>query len=141
MTGALEKHLYADAHYDLTVAGNGLHAFQKIKAGKHVDLMVFSMSMPGMTGLELLKKTRLDLRLGIPALIIANPKDKARLQIAAKLQISGLILQPCEVEKALGQIKAILKPEDDMAKASVTSEIFLDRLNQESEDSEKNKAA
>lgn len=90
---------------EIDTASNGISALEKIKASSDYDMVLMDIIMPGMDGLELLKKIR-DEKLLPKAVVImltnqADDEDKARA-----LGVDGYIIKatmiPSEVvEKVL----------------------------------------
>lgn len=94
---------------EIDTASNGIAALEKIKANSDYDMVLMDIIMPGMDGLEVLKKIR-DEKLLPKAVVImltnqADDEDKAK-----KLGVDGYIIKatmiPSEVvEKVLSIYK------------------------------------
>lgn len=91
-------------------AGNGQEAWDLLQDGK-VDIVVADWMMPGVNGLELLRKMRSDKRFAAtPFIMITGMPDKSVVVEAMKLQVTDFMVKPIEsvqlrqkILRALGQ--------------------------------------
>ncbi len=95
--------------YKCSVAANGLHALQKIRALDHYDLVICDLKMPGMSGLELLKEMRGDqLFKDIPVLLITGYPEKQQILEVVRTGISRVLLKPFKHHQIASLIDEIL---------------------------------
>lgn len=88
--------------FDVTVAGDGLEAFNKLKEGYVPDAIVLDIVMPVMDGLEFLEKIRSEnLAKDATLLILSNQGQSSDIDKAKRLGIDGYIVKattiPAEV--------------------------------------------
>lgn len=77
-------------------AGDGEEAWQKLTSGK-VDIVVADWLMPGINGLDLLRKMRQDVRLAeIPFIMITGVPDKQMVVEALKLKVTDYMAKPID---------------------------------------------
>jgi len=80
--------------FDVTVAGYGLEAFNKLKEGFVPDAVVLDIVMPVMDGLEFLEKIRSeDLAKNATILILSNQGQSSDIDKAKRLGIDGYIVK------------------------------------------------
>ena len=90
--------MYSDkfktAGFEITVAGGGIEALDKIKAGLIPDVMMLDVVMPGMDGIELLKNIR-DQKLAPNAKVImlSNQSQEEDIEKAKALSVAGYIVK------------------------------------------------
>jgi CheY-like chemotaxis protein len=88
---------------------------EKLQTGIKVDLILLDIVMPGMTGIEALKKMREDkLGEGVPVVMLTNQSDEKDIAEAKKYSIAGYIVKsaatPSEVvSEVLNIIKSSKK--------------------------------
>ncbi len=62
--------ILSEAGYEVAAEPDGLRAWERLN-GEGADLCVFDVDMPGMTGIELLKRLRTDVRFyGLPVIML-----------------------------------------------------------------------
>jgi len=73
---------------------SGKFFLEKLRAGIKTDLILLDIVMPGMSGIEVLKKIRQE-KLGekIPVVILTNQSDERDISEAKKLGIAGYIVK------------------------------------------------
>jgi len=77
-------------------AGNGEEAWEIMNASP-VDVVVADWLMPGINGLELLRKMRAEERLaGIPFIMITGVPDKSVVVEAMKLKVTDFMIKPID---------------------------------------------
>ena len=97
--------------YRVEVAGNGLHALQKIRAGFSPDLIVCDMKMPGMDGASFLQQIRADEKLThIPFLIVTGFAEKDLILKAKQFGANNILLKPIDNEELTARLQALLPP-------------------------------
>lgn len=89
------KNLLRDLGFTNTVeADDGLTALPILKTGQ-IEFLVTDWNMPGMTGLDLLKKVRADENLKhIPVLMVTAEAKKEQIIMAAQAGVNGYVVKP-----------------------------------------------
>lgn len=102
---------FAHSGIEVEAYNSGESLLVKLKTGPKVDLILLDIIMPGMTGMEILKKMREE-KLGkdIPVVMLTNQSDEKDVSEAKKLGVVGYIVKsaatPSEVvEKVINIIK------------------------------------
>jgi two-component system, chemotaxis family, chemotaxis protein CheY len=81
-----------------------------LEENKPYDLVTLDWEMPGMTGIELLRKIREDSRLKDLVVVMVSAKcDVEHLVQMAPLQPDGYIVKPFEADLLKGRVTALLK--------------------------------
>ncbi len=79
---------------NITEADDGLTAWPLLQAG-HFDLLITDWNMPGMQGVELLRKVRADARLAkLPVLMLTAEAKREQIVEAAQAGVSGYVIKP-----------------------------------------------
>jgi CheY-like chemotaxis protein len=98
-----------DAGFAVLAAANGAEALALLEAGKRVDALVSDLSMPGMSGLELIREAQVR-RPGLPAVLLTGYAGEA-----AHLAVSGtppgafsLLRKPVSIAQLLDRIEMVL---------------------------------
>jgi CheY-like chemotaxis protein len=93
-----------------SVAGNGLHALQKVRANENYDLIICDLKMPGMSGLEFIKAIRNESNLkDLPVLLITGYPEKQKIMEVVRLGISRVLLKPFKHQQIMALIDEILR--------------------------------
>jgi len=89
------KNLLRDLGFTNTAeADDGLTAFPMLQQG-NFDFLVTDWNMPGMEGIELLKKVRADEELkSLPVLLVTAEAKKEQIVQAAQAGVNGYIVKP-----------------------------------------------
>ena len=89
------KNLLRDLGFtNTTEADDGNTAFPILKAGG-IDFLVTDWNMPGMTGIDLLKKVRADSELSsMPVLLVTAEQKREQIVEAAEAGVNGYIVKP-----------------------------------------------
>jgi len=89
------KNLLNDLGYTHTTeADDGKTAWPLLQAGEF-DFVVTDWNMPGMTGIDLLKNIRADVRLSkLPVLMVTAEAQRDQIIEAAKSGVNGYIIKP-----------------------------------------------
>ncbi len=100
--------------YKASVAANGLHALQKVRAqgkgGDKYDLVICDLKMPGMSGLELIKALRAEpLYRSLPVLLITGYPEKQKIMEVVRAGINRVLLKPFKHAQIIAVIEEILK--------------------------------
>ncbi len=89
------KNLLKDLGFsNMEEADDGNTAFPLLKSGGF-DFLVTDWNMPGMTGLELLKKVRVDENLAdLPVLMVTAESKREQIVEAAQAGVNGYVVKP-----------------------------------------------
>ena len=95
-------------------ADDGIPAWNMIsdsqELGEGFDFIVSDWNMPGMTGIDLLKKIRADERFArLPFLIVTAEAEQANVVIAVKAGVSNFVCKPFSVQVLKEKIEKIFK--------------------------------
>jgi two-component system chemotaxis response regulator CheY len=98
------------AGYAVEKAANAEEALRKFAAGVKVDLLITDLNMPGMNGIELIKKVRsLAAYRFLPILFLTTESQQSRKAEAKAAGASGWIVKPATADDLLNTIKLVLK--------------------------------
>jgi two-component system chemotaxis response regulator CheY len=103
------KNLLHDLGYaNVTEADDGTTALPLLKGG-NFDFLITDWNMPGMPGLELLKRVRADARLGkLPVLMLTAEAKREQIVEAAQAGVSGYVIKPFTATTLKEKIEKIL---------------------------------
>jgi two-component system chemotaxis response regulator CheY len=108
------KNLLRDLGFNNTVeADDGLTAWPILEQGG-IDFLVTDWNMPGMQGIDLLKKVRADAKLGsMPVLMVTAETKREQIIEAAQAGVNGYIVKPFtagtlkeKIDKIFERVKA-----------------------------------
>jgi two-component system chemotaxis response regulator CheY len=100
--------VFQDVGYQVTEAARGDEALDLAKL-KRVHLVITDVEMPGMNGLELIKKLReLKSYNTTPILILARDASDVNIKKAETLGASGFIEKPFTPERLLSVVNQVL---------------------------------
>ena len=98
------------AGFAVEKAANAEEALKKFKAGVTVDLLITDLNMPGMNGIELIKKVRaLPAYRFLPILFLTTESQQSRKVEAKAAGASGWIVKPATADDLLNTIKLVIK--------------------------------
>jgi two-component system chemotaxis response regulator CheY len=98
------------AGFGVEKASSGEEALKKFAAGVKVDLLITDLNMPGMNGIELIKKVRtLAAYKFLPILFLTTESQQARKVEAKAAGASGWIVKPATADDLLNTIKLVIK--------------------------------
>ena len=90
-------------------ASNGEEALKKLNGGLKIDLLITDLNMPGMNGIELIKKVRtLGAYRFVPILFLTTESQQSRKLEAKAAGASGWIVKPASADDLLNTIKLVL---------------------------------
>lgn len=108
-------------------ADDGTTAFEKLKYHK-IDFVICDWNMPQMTGIELLRLTRKELKLGdVPFLIVTAEIAEETVAEAAETEVDGYIIKPFVARTLQEKIDKIL---ERRAKPSALDILLIDARKQ-----------
>ncbi len=95
-------------YHNVIEAHNGLSAFEVLKSQK-IDFIISDWNMPGMTGLELLRKVREDSAVGqTPFLMLTVEKFAESMDTAAQNGVSGYMVKPFTAKVLIEKMEKII---------------------------------
>ena len=98
------------AGYAVEKAANAEEALRKFEAGVKVDLLITDLNMPGMNGIELIKKVRsLAAYRFLPILFLTTESQQSRKAEAKAAGASGWIVKPATADDLLNTIKLVIR--------------------------------
>ena len=98
------------AGYAVEKAANAEEALKKFTAGVKVDLLLTDLNMPGMNGIELIKKVRtLPAYRFLPILFLTTESQQSRKAEAKAAGASGWIVKPATADDLLNTIKLVIR--------------------------------
>ncbi|WP_300450511.1 response regulator [Accumulibacter sp.] len=97
------------AGFAVEKASNGEEALKKLNGGLKIDLLITDLNMPGMNGIELIKKVRtLGAYRFVPILFLTTESQQSRKLEAKAAGASGWIVKPASADDLLNTIKLVL---------------------------------
>lgn len=94
-------------NYMVITAVNGNEALEKARSYK-LDAVLLDILMPGLNGLEVLKKIRQDNK-DLPVFIITAFSNEDRFELAQKFNASGFIVKTSDLKKEVDNITSFLR--------------------------------
>lgn len=94
--------------FDTSAASDGNEAVSLLDNNTY-DLLMVDLHLPYLSGLELIKYLRSNLRKKTPVLVVTAFSDPQVQKQAAELGISGYVIKPFDPSELVMQINAILK--------------------------------
>lgn len=90
--------------YSVLEAEDGLQAVEILKETASVDLVFMDMQMPGINGLETMRRIRSDLGLRVPIFIVSGEEPQSRV---SPEKPDGYISKPYRMEDLEGAIQSV----------------------------------
>jgi two-component system chemotaxis response regulator CheY len=104
------SNILSKAGYAVEKAGNGEEALKKFSAGIKVDLLITDLNMPGINGIELIKRVRqLPAYKFMPILFLTTESQQSRKLEAKAAGASGWIVKPATADDLLNTIKLVIR--------------------------------
>ena len=98
------------AGFAVEKAANGEEALQKLHSGVKIDLLITDLNMPGMNGIELIRKVRaLAPYRFVPILFLTTESQQNRKMEAKAAGASGWIVKPATADDLLNTIKLVVR--------------------------------
>ncbi len=94
---------------EMYVASNGEEGL-RIALEKEVDVIVTDILMPGMNGIEMLKKLKNEYNKNIPAIITTAFTETEYLIDVISLKVDGFIMKPINVRDLISHIYSVMLP-------------------------------
>lgn len=98
----MQVKLFKDG-FNVSVAANGLHALQILKSGRHFDLIISDMKMPGKSGLELLSEAK-KLNIQTPFLMVTGYADTSKVKAAQAYGVKDILVKPIRHQELVDKI-------------------------------------
>lgn len=97
--------------YNIVAAVDGAQAWADLQSNPDVKLAILDLSMPGMSGLELIDRMRGDPRFAsTPVIICTGTADRATVTAAIKRGITQFLVKPLNRTTVLEKVWSICKP-------------------------------
>ena len=131
----IQKLLWTKGFQKLSMAGNGLAAWKIIQENKRISLLILDWDLPGMDGLELMKKVRSLKDRDFYIVFITASGSTNNLKIAIEAGADDFIPKPFETEELFAKVLAgervlqNLKKEREYAKKILRSNATMKRKN------------
>jgi len=103
--------------YSVLLAGNGLHAIQKMKSEARIDLVICDLKMPGLSGIEVLKAMKKEIGKNIPFLIVTGFADKAKIIEAVNEGVNYVMVKPVKMQVLIEKIQYYLSDTSEVKSA------------------------
>ncbi len=99
------KHILSEAGYDVTEASDGIQAFEMIQR-KVPDLLITDRAMPGLGGLELLKKLA-NKDFEIKSIVVSAYGEESFWSKAIALGAQDYLMKPFHAEDVLKVVRKV----------------------------------
>ncbi len=104
----LREILASDRSYEIAEAADGTEAWSRLEKGAVPDLCILDIIMPGLDGLEVLKRIRADDRLrGVKVILCTARNDRTSVTEAAALSVNHFIIKPYSSRTVLEQVRKV----------------------------------
>lgn len=96
--------------YEVLTASDGKEALAAVRKEK-LDAVLLDILMPGMNGLEVLKRIRKEKK-HLPVFIITAFSNEERFELANRFNASGFIVKTSDLKKEVDNITSFLRMSD-----------------------------
>ena len=93
--------------YDISIASSGEEAFKALKTLGSIDLMLLDMTLPGMSGMDVLKEMKRSYP-SISVMMVTANKLNETVEQSPALGACEYLEKPFEVDDLLDRIKGIV---------------------------------
>ncbi len=93
--------------YEVLTSPSGEAAVNRLKEGARPDVVLLDIVMPGMNGVQTLRKLR-EIEPGIPILISTGYSDRQAAESLTEEGVDGFVNKPYHIETLAKQIERIL---------------------------------
>jgi DNA-binding response OmpR family regulator len=111
------RQLYADVlarcGYRVDTAEDGASGWRALNASRY-DLLITDNTMPGVTGLELIKKLRSE-NMTLSVILASGTVSTEELNRCPWLQLDALLPKPFSIEELLETVRAVLRATDSVS--------------------------
>lgn len=95
--------------YEVIEAKDGNDALSKLNGGAHVSMVITDLHMPGMDGIELIKKLRTDSSYKFtPVVMLTTESHQDKKDQAKAAGATGWIVKPFKPDQLLNVVKRLL---------------------------------
>jgi two-component system chemotaxis response regulator CheY len=101
------------ANTELHFAHNGVEGLDRAAQEPDLDLMIVDINMPQMDGLEFLRRSRTELAMSTPAIVISTEGDEADRQAARDAGATAYLRKPWTPDELLSAIEPLLSETPD----------------------------
>jgi two-component system, chemotaxis family, chemotaxis protein CheY len=110
----LKRVLGPSAQPDFVEASDGAEGWQKLEEGQPPDLCLLDIMMPGMNGIEFLRRLRSDPRYRQMRVVMCTiVRDRRHVEAAVNLDIQGYLLKPFSVQSVRDTVERALRERMD----------------------------
>ena len=96
-------------HFQVTAAGDGLSGLSQVKRAPP-QLLILDLMLPGLSGLEVCKEIRRDVRLNrLPILMLTARGEEADRVIGLELGADDYVVKPFSPRELIARVKALLR--------------------------------
>ncbi|MCR5581717.1 MAG: response regulator [Pseudobutyrivibrio sp.] len=99
--------------YDITLLKNGNQALKYLEKNKEVDAIVMDVDMPGMDGVETVRRIREQLHLETPVLFVTALNDAETVRRCKEVGADGYIVRPYQPTYIKSELKRIITGRGD----------------------------
>lgn len=99
------KEMLEEQGWRVETCADGLSALERIEAGSNYDLLILDNSLPGMSGLELVRRARSLAHRSRTPIIMLSASD-ARLQ-ASRAGVNAFLKKPEEIDALIKTIREL----------------------------------
>ncbi len=93
--------------YAVDVAADGISALDRVRLG-HIDLLVLDLGLPGMDGLEVCRRVRLDFP-DLPVLMLTARTDEVDFVVGLDAGADDYVGKPFRLAELLARVRALLR--------------------------------
>ncbi len=111
---ALVEILNAQDGWTVIEAVDGNQAWAALERGPSFDICFFDIAMPGIDGLELVRRMhQLPLFKDVPVVITSMSRDRATVLEAAKQKVSGYLVKPVDKDRVLDVVRKLVAVQEE----------------------------
>ena len=97
------------SQYEVTTAGDGLEALRIIKSGQMPDLVVSDVMMPGLDGIEMIKRLRAyEKTAKLPIIILTAKADAESYAQGREVGATDYLTKPLTSDRLLAAVRRVL---------------------------------
>ncbi|ADY57559.1 response regulator receiver protein [Syntrophobotulus glycolicus DSM 8271] len=104
--------VFKDCGYEIETCASGVKALEIMSEFKP-DLLLMDVKMPGMNGIDVLKKIREENDRQIKVIMMTAYGDQEHINTAEELGVVGFIIKPFDINELREQIKDVLREKEE----------------------------